>query len=92
MKHLKTPFITVKQLNFLFFIFIVAFVPASVSTFILTIENVDSSVDSDSVELINTTLVYSNPRFTGEPSSKPTINKGKEAIFFLNPFEGFGSK
>ena len=71
--------------------------PVSASAFVLIIENVDFFIDNDFVDLIDiaaatdTTLVYSNFRFTGEPDSKPTISKSKKAIFFLNPFEGFDS-
>ena len=62
--------------------------PVFASAFVLIIENVDFSVDNDSVDLINTaaatdtTLVYSNFYFTGELDSKPTISKNKKAIFF----------
>ena len=67
--------------------------PVSVSAFVLIIENVDFFVDKDPVNnnfvnLINTaavtdtTLVYSNFRFTGELDSKPTTSKNKKAIFF----------
>ena len=65
--------------------------PVSASAFVLTIENVDFSVDNDPVDLVDTaaatdtTLVYSNFRLIGEPDSKPTTSKNKKAIFFLNP-------
>ena len=71
--------------------------PVSASAFVLTIENVDFSVDNDPVDLIDTaaatdtTLVYSNFRFTGELNSKPTTSKNKKAIFFLNSFKNSGS-
>ena len=62
--------------------------PVSASASVLTIENVDFSVDNDPVDLIDTaaatdtTLVYSNSRFTGEPDSRPTTSKKKLAITF----------
>ena len=71
--------------------------PVFASAFVLTIENVDFSVDNDPVDLIDTaaatdtTLVYSNFRLTGESDSKPTTSKNKKAMFFLNPSGGFGS-
>ena len=76
--------------------------PVFAFAFVLIIENVDifvdnDPVDNDPVDLIDTaaatdtTLVYNNFCFIGEPDSKPIISKIKKLYFFINLFESFNS-